>query len=853
MAAVNNGFGHNGSSNSNGMIDTIVDEKAEPFDSCTRVTLPLHLEASSGNLCRERQVKVENLPDCGRDDQLHSRPTRESVLKRLYDALMRRSLVKIDLSQRGLRPSDAKLVKLALLQNANLSVLKLGYNQLGDEGVSLLANGVAMHRVLSSLDLGFNHIGDEGCAALAEALVWQSSTSSSTSSLSTLYLAGNLISHQGAMALADAIRYCGLKKLHLTGNSLGPDGVAAITSAMMDHEGICELFLGGTFSGSGGCQSVARLLQHSSSLKVISLANCNINDEDVATLAESIKENRDRLPLEALQLSFNNITCQGLDALTNALWGSRTLRELLLDNNHIGERGGHQLANILPHIKTLQVLDVGFNSIPSSGMRTLMKVVAETQHLVSLSVSGNPIDTSAAKAVAYALAYNRSLTSLFLDHCMIERDGQRHIIAGVVSNSGIMLRKLTGFRIGPVIVSIGLPSALEQWTNEQVLNFMHLMWEQSSQSELDEEAVDPLHFLPNGGDPKLIGPLDASTVVEVAKRAFLSLGDYGESVFMRPHNCHGAFDSPLAEDAIIVEATASTTIIEHTLGHELHGESGASVEENGIPFEQNGLKNGYALEGLPKGPAKSFVATPVESAVVNIPDPARKKQIVDWLCQSIQHLNELAKVPFDPADLWRLHQHYFTPVVKEIGGSLPPRHESRSRIAQSLPDVSHDPTGVSAISLSADSNMDDVLLQSDPALSPPNGVPMLKRKVSYRSLGDAALLAVSKHTPEVRFLSPPVNDTVAKMIHDGPGVNSMPPRTKRMRRNKTRISFLPRIQEKLDSLLDVCHDQALTLMRQLYFVECALLRGDIFSVTLNATHLSGVLASDAEMIVLDMM
>ncbi len=347
-----------------------------------------------------------------------------------------------------MRPSDAKLVKLALLQNANLSVLKLGYNQLGDEGVSLLANGVAMHRVLSSLDLGFNHIGDEGCAALAEALVWQSSTSSSASSLSTLYLAGNLISHQGAMALADAIRYCGLKKLHLTGNSLGPDGVAAITSAMMDHEGICELFLGGTFSGSGGCQSVARLLQHSSSLKVISLANCNINDEDVATLAESIKENRDRLPLEALQLSFNNITCQGLDALTNALWGSRTLRELLLDNNHIGERGGHQLANILPHIKTLQVLDVGFNSIPSSGMRTLMKVVAETQHLVSLSVSGNPIDTSAAKAVAYALAYNRSLTSLFLDHCMIERDGQRHIIAGVVSNSGIMLRKLTGFRIG---------------------------------------------------------------------------------------------------------------------------------------------------------------------------------------------------------------------------------------------------------------------------------------------------------------------------------------------------------------------------------------------------------------------
>jgi hypothetical protein len=91
------------------------------------------------------------------------------------------------------------------------------------------------------------------------------------------------------------------------------------------------------------------------------------------------------------------------------------------------------------------------------------------------------------------------------------------------------------------------------------------------------------------------------------------------------------------------------------------------------------------------------------------------------------------------------------------------------------------------------------------------------------------------------------------MIHDG----SMPPQNKRTRRNKTRISFLPRIQEKLDSLLDVCHEKALTLMRQLYFVEGALLRGDIFGSNATgvpkATHLCGVLASEAEMIVLDMM
>ena len=405
------------------------------------------------------------------------------------------------------------------------------------------------------------------------------------------------------------------------------------------------------------------------------------------------------------------------------------------------------------------------------------------------------------------------------------------------------------------IVSIGLPSALEHWTNEQVLNFLHLMWEHSRQSDLSEELIDPLHFLPSLVDPIHSGPFDAPTVVEVAKRAFSSLGDYGESVLTQQDISNRAFDSPLAEDAIIVEATNASSVTGQHRSNQLDGVGDSKPTNESIvlsgDFSRRG--EGFRIDGLPKMTAKSFVATPEEPATINIPDPARKKQIVDWLCQNIQALNELAQIPFNPGALWRLHQHYFTPVVKESGGNVPAAHDSRSRIAHSLPNVSRDPMDVSAASVSADSNMDDVMLQSDPALSPPNGVSMLKRKVSYRSLGEAAMHGVGQPIPEVRFLSPVSNGAVAKMIHEGASVHSMPPRSKRMRRNKTRISFLPRIQERLDSLLDISHDKALTLMRQLYFVEGALLRGDIFSIPSNATHLYGVLASEAEMIVLDMM
>jgi hypothetical protein len=365
----------------------------------------------------------------------------------------------------------------------------------------------------------------------------------------------------------------------------------------------------------------------------------------------------------------------------------------------------------------------------------------------------------------------------------------------------------------------------------------------------------------------MAAPLDATTVVEVAKRAFASLGDTGENVFTRPHNSHHSFDSPVTRDAIMVETLANGKAQQqpHLLDSDENDESERRRSARGQHYYMS--SGNRVSEGLPRGPAKSFIAAPAEPAKASIPDPARKKRIVDWLCQHIQHLNELSKVPFDSTVLWKLHQHYFTPVVKESGGSMAPSDAAsdnamNARIVSSVPDVYRSPADASAITQTTQSSVDVVVVpQSDPSLiaTPVSGgsQTMLKRKVSYRFLGDAAI-----KSPEVRVLhhqAPPhaLNGAVTKMLSDGPGMHTMPPKTKRARRNKTRISFLPRIQAKLDACLDSNHEKALVLMRQLYFVEGALLRGDIFQEDLNGaakpTHLCGVLASEAEMILVDMM
>jgi hypothetical protein len=648
-----------------------------------------------------------------------------------------------------------------------------------------------------------------------------------------------------------------------------------------------ELYFGGSGMGTLGCRAVSRLLMKSSCLRVISLPNCDMGDEEVGMLASCIKSNKGRLPVECIQLSFNNMTHKGLESLTNAVWGSTTLRELKLDNNEIGDRGAHQVAAILPALKALENLDVGFNSIKASGLNVLMKAVAESEQLQSLSVSGNAIDVPSAKAVAYALAYNRSLQSLFLVHCTINHEGQRHISAGVVSNSRLALRKLTGFDIGrkydvlfmgrhdccflscarliailflsfslvraAVIVTLGFPEALKHWTNEQVLNFVHLMWDKNmgDEPQTDPEVeLDPLNFLPNPAGEKVTStrtaPLEATVVVEVAKKAYESLVANGVDVFSRRtrNKLDPSFDSPLAGDAIMIESSFD-----------------GRPTPNPYMIHDSESENGHFGKSKNWQAARSFVAPPESNSCTKkqeMPDPVRKQRIVEWLCSNIQHLNELSQLPFSSRELWRLHQHYFTPVVNESGGTVCcAATDTSSRIVSSVPEVSQGNPGGSAVTPSTQSSADYLSVpisdQVHPGTPGPTSLPMLKRKVSYRFLGDAVHSSHAKIEP--RLENHLHTGSVARMIEEGHTGHSLPPKTKRARRNRTRISFLPRIKVKLDSYLDVCHEKALITMRQLYFIEQAILGGQVNPLGPSSsprTHLSGILASEAEMIIVDM-
>ena len=447
------------------------------FDGCTSdsqredmIKAPQHMlrnQVDGDDAKEDTELKLINI-DCAkhqRQCQYQDRTIIDTLMHYLSCTAANGRLVVINLSRRGLVWTDAHAVREAMLMNPLLSVLKLSYNDLGDRGAAIVASGFSAvsnnshnattsnkHPSLTTLDLGFNSIGDVGCATLALHAVVGNPT------LSTLYLSGNQFQQTGVMAIAGAILHgCNLTNLYLDYISIGQIGVQALARAIAERDALVDrlgdvelkaiqkLHLVDIRMGYDGFVTLSSMLLTNYSIQTLCLSNNGVDDSCMALLAQSLSRNK-RLPLEVIQLSFNEISDVGVECLMNAVWGSQTLKELRLDNNLMRDRGAQLAAVVLTSIK-LQVLDLSFNKITSVGIKALMKSLSENDSLQYLGLSGIDIDPNASKALAYGLAYNSTLRYLHIDTCQIGYAAQRHIIAGVVSNRLASLRVLTGFPV----------------------------------------------------------------------------------------------------------------------------------------------------------------------------------------------------------------------------------------------------------------------------------------------------------------------------------------------------------------------------------------------------------------------
>jgi len=283
---------------------------------------------------------------------------------------------------RRLRLLDAaqvmpKLILSPLLAGGDLRELDLCGNDLGNDGVALLARSQFLGK-LDALDLGFNALDDTGIAELAKA--------GTLTGLKTLALNDNgQITGQGVKSLAESPFFAGLTGLDVSGNDIGEDGVKAV-AAGPTFPALHTFRVNGNHIGDAGLAALARsrllvrMLTRSPRLEIRANA---IGPAGVSVLAAAPVLAR----CSALDLSANYLGDRGFAALI-ASPHTAQLRVLKLAGNQITDAGLASVRESLASALTrLRVLDLSGNRLTRVGIGSLQ--IARGDSLTTLEFSGN--------------------------------------------------------------------------------------------------------------------------------------------------------------------------------------------------------------------------------------------------------------------------------------------------------------------------------------------------------------------------------------------------------------------------------------------------------------------------------
>ena len=356
-----------------------------------------------------------------------------------------------------------------------------------------------------------------------------------------------------------------------------------------------------------------------------------------------------------------------------------------------------------------------------------------------------------------------SLRAIYLDNSSAGYASQRHIVAGIVSNQRMSLRVFTGFDLGsklirvardkvlltvmqsdPLFVSstlqkaiamtLGLPRLPESWSNDQVLGFIRFMWQQWLLKSGRGTAP---------ADDGERGPAPPAAVAAAAKIAFSALGSSPTELFQTELH-----EKPLAEQPPVDKAAVA--LLERSESGTMHVPVFSETE--GDLSEWTDISSRPARTSSLIQTSASTVRSPLEN-------PERRNRNLHWLRLHFRSLGDIGRLPFNNADLWQLHQYYFSPPYPIAGET---ENSNNGEIGK------------------LDSNNTPM---TDTPVPPPAPVPEnalgVSRAISFQALGDAFALSGCHNNKR-----PPDDDSSSE---------DAKPAAKRAKNLKPRIAYYPRI------------------------------------------------------------
>lgn len=208
--------------------------------------------------------------------------------------------------------------------------------------------------------------------------------------------------------------------LAFTRGTLLPDGRLDLCKQVVGPEGI------GPLLGA---------MQHSSHVTRLLLGNNIVGDEGARQIAAYIRSGRSKL--EGWYIAGNEITPDGLRAVTEAIGEDPKVRHLWLKRNPLGAEGMVHIAALLKTHPALEVLDLLNCGLLDRGIEALEEGWIASRTLRHLYLDANGLTARSALVIARCLAEGPPLHSLFLSCNRLGDEGIRLLAPALAANTSL--------------------------------------------------------------------------------------------------------------------------------------------------------------------------------------------------------------------------------------------------------------------------------------------------------------------------------------------------------------------------------------------------------------------------------
>ncbi|XP_065909707.1 NLR family CARD domain-containing protein 3-like [Dysidea avara] len=288
-----------------------------------------------------------------------------------------------------LRLSSIKANEVSLISDMMISLeeLYIGWNDLHDQGVIRLSEGIAKIKVCV---INQNQVTDSRVAA-DNASLKPSEGQSGNANISTCDAANIYYLNDKIFIPLEFITVSTtLRVLDISHNKITATGITAI----------------------------AMVLSYNTSLEVLTISSCSIDHNGAKAMANAITNN---IILKELHIGANIFGDRGAVVLLEAVVKNSTLKVLDISSNHIRDLGAEAIAECLLGNKSLEVLIMGRNALGQDGATSIATAITNNKTLKKLSLIGaldytcfDNVDEKSLMTLLSSLYHNTSINELEL-------------------------------------------------------------------------------------------------------------------------------------------------------------------------------------------------------------------------------------------------------------------------------------------------------------------------------------------------------------------------------------------------------------------------------------------------------